>query len=119
MHMVGANFILPTFAGVKAPDGMSPEMEKSVTDKAKVVETLKTSFVHLKKAIEDTPDADLDKQVKTFLGEMSVRSVYLVAVNHGHEHLGQSIAYARMNSITPPWTAAEEAAAKAKKDAKD
>jgi hypothetical protein len=66
MHMVGANFILPTFAGIKAPDGMSPEMEKTVTDKAKVVETLKTSFSHLKKAIEDTPDADLDKQVKTF-----------------------------------------------------
>jgi len=46
---------------------------------------------------------------------MSVRNLYLVAVNHGHEHLGQSIAYARMNNITPPWTAASEAADKEKK----
>ncbi len=108
MHMAGANFILPSFAGVKAPEGMSPEMEKTVTDKAKVVEALKASFAHVKKSIEDTPDADLDNTVKTFLGEMSVRSLYLVAVNHGHEHLGQSIAYARMNGVTPPWTAASE-----------
>ena len=115
MHMANANFILPSFAGVKAPEGMSPEMETTVTDKAKVVETLKSSFAHLKQAIEGTSDADLDNTVKTFLGEMSVRNLYLVAVNHGHEHLGQSIAYARMNNITPPWTAASEAAEKEKK----
>ena len=115
MHMAGANFILPSFAGVKAPEGLSPEMEKTVTEKAKVVESLKASFAHVKQAIEGTPDADLDNQVKTFLGEMSVRNLYLLAVNHGHEHLGQSSAYARMSGITPPWTAAEEAAAAAKK----
>jgi len=118
MHMAGANFILPSFAGVKAPEGLSPEMEKTVTDKAKVVESLRSSFTHVKQAIENTADADLDRTVKTFLGEMSVRSLYLLAVNHGHEHLGQSIAYARMNGVTPPWTAAEEAEAKKKADEK-
>jgi len=29
---------------------------------------------------------------------------------HNNEHLGQSIAYARMNGVVPPWTAAEQAA---------
>jgi hypothetical protein len=24
--------------------------------------------------------------------------------NHLHEHLGQSIAYARTNGVTPPWS---------------
>ena len=118
MHMAGANFILPSFAGVKAPEGLSPEMEKTVTEKAKVVEALKSSFAHVKKAIENTPDADLDNTVKTFLGDMSVRNLYLAAVNHGHEHLGQSIAYARMSGVTPPWTAAMEAAQKKKSEAK-
>ena len=118
MHMAGANFILPSFAGVKTPEGLSPEMEKTVTEKAKVVEALKSSFAHVKKAIEDTPDAALDNIVKTFLGEMSVRSLYLVAVNHGHEHLGQSIAYARMSGVTPPWTAKMEADQKKKSEAK-
>jgi hypothetical protein len=26
-------------------------------------------------------------------------------VVHAHEHLGQSIAYARANGVVPPWTA--------------
>jgi hypothetical protein len=25
-------------------------------------------------------------------------------VTHMHEHLGQMIAYARMNGVTPPWS---------------
>ena len=32
-----------------------------------------------------------------------------------HEHLGQSIAYARVNGIVPPWTARAEEEAKQKK----
>jgi uncharacterized damage-inducible protein DinB len=114
MHVVGANYVLPSFCGVKPPDGISPEMEKSVTAKAQVVEHLESSFKHLRAAIENTPEADLDKMVKTFLGDMSERAVYLLAVSHGHEHLGQSIAYARVNGVTPPWTAADEAKAKQK-----
>jgi hypothetical protein len=37
-----------------------------------------------------------------------------VLVSHSHEHLGQSIAYARANNITPPWTAREQEAMKKK-----
>jgi uncharacterized damage-inducible protein DinB len=29
-------------------------------------------------------------------------------VTHAHEHLGQSIAYARVNGVVPPWTAAQQ-----------
>jgi hypothetical protein len=29
----------------------------------------------------------------------------LIVVTHAHEHLGQAIAYARSNGITPPWSA--------------
>lgn len=28
----------------------------------------------------------------------------MILMNHSHEHLGQSIAYARMNGIAPPWS---------------
>ena len=49
-------------------------------------------------------DADLDKKVKFFGNEMTVRQGLLVVLNHEHEHLGQSIAYARMNKIVPPWS---------------
>ena len=46
---------------------------------------------------------------------MTVRSTLMAMLSHTHEHLGQSIAYARMVGVVPPWTAAQMAAEKAKK----
>lgn len=34
----------------------------------------------------------------------SVRQVWVLTASHLHEHLGQQIAYARMNGIVPPWS---------------
>ena len=50
-------------------------------------------------------DVDLEKKVKLFGRETTIRDVLLALALHQHEHLGQSIAYARMNNIVPPWTA--------------
>jgi len=50
------------------------------------------------------PDADLDRTVKIFDHNGTVREVLLVIATHAHEHLGQSIAYARMNKVVPPWS---------------
>jgi uncharacterized damage-inducible protein DinB len=104
MHVAGGNYFLPTFLGAKMPEGFSREMEKTVTEKAKVVDALKRSFDHARKAVEATPDSDLDKKVKFFGQEPSERMMMIVLVSHGHEHLGQSIAYARTNGIAPPWS---------------
>ncbi len=111
MHVAGADYMIPSFAGVKVPDGISRDMEKTVTQKAAVIEALKKSFAHLRAAVEATPDADLDKPVRFFGMDSTVRGLYLVVATHEHEHLGQSIAYARMNGIVPPWTAARQAKA--------
>lgn len=104
MHLVGANYMLPSFAGVKVPEGITRDMEKTVTEKAAVIDALKKSFAHLRGAIAGTSDPDLDKPVKFFGMDSTVRGLYLVVANHEHEHLGQSIAYARMNGIVPPWS---------------
>jgi uncharacterized damage-inducible protein DinB len=109
MHVVGANYLFPSFVGVKQPEGLSRDMEKTVTEKAKVVEMLKKSFGYLSQAILSKSDADLDKPAKLFGQETTVRDVLLTAVTHMHEHLGQSIAYARMIGVVPPWTAAQQA----------
>ena len=74
-----------------------------------MVDTLKQSFAHLRQALLTVSDTDLDKSAKLFGNNTSVRNVFLTLVTHAHEHLGQAIAYARMNNITPPWTAAREA----------
>jgi len=108
MHVAGANFMLPSLMGVKPPEGIDPGMEKTVTDRAKVVEMVKKSFDHTRKAVESTPLADFDKKIKYFGREGTVRSLFLLLVNHAHEHMGQSIAYARINGVTPPWSAVEE-----------
>jgi len=111
MHIAGTNYMLPGFAGVKVPEGISRDMEKTVTEKAAVIEALKKSFAHLRAAVTATSDADLDKPLRFFGMDSTVRGLYLVVANHEHEHLGQSIAYARMNGIVPPWTAARQAKA--------
>lgn len=107
MHVATANYTIPSFIGVKAPEGTGFEMEKQITEKAKVVDFLKGSIAHLKKAIAEAPDADMDKMVKIFGMDMSHRGVLLLLVAHDHEHLGQAIAYARSNGIVPPWSKPE------------
>jgi uncharacterized damage-inducible protein DinB len=77
-----------------------------------VIEWLKKSIDNVKATASGVSDADLDKTVKAFGREMTQRRVLMIVQTHLHEHLGQSIAYARMNGITPPWTAAEAAAEK-------
>jgi len=104
MHIVGGNSYIPSFIGVKPMEGIERGMEKSVTEKARVVDLLKKSMAHARAAVLATPDADLDKKVKIFGGESSERGVIMIIGNHLHEHLGQSIAYARANGIAPPWT---------------
>ncbi|HEX2798460.1 MAG TPA: DinB family protein [Thermoanaerobaculia bacterium] len=108
IHIAGGNYLLLGFAGVKPPAGLDREMEKNVTEKAKVIDELKKSFAHVRAGIAATSDADLDKPVKMFGRDTTVRGVLLSVVSHEFEHLGQSIAYARMNGIVPPWTAEQQ-----------
>ena len=109
MHIVVANYFLPSFMGVQPPAGIDRNTETSVTDKTKVLAMLHQSFDHVRMVVLKTADADLDKKVKVFGGsEMSERALIMVMGNHMHEHLGQSIAYARSNGVTPPWSEAAQ-----------
>jgi uncharacterized damage-inducible protein DinB len=112
VHVAGADYLIPSFMGVKVPEGISRDMEKTVTEKAKVIETLKASLEHLKSVAANMSDADLDKKVKVFGSERTERAVMILILNHMHEHLGQSIAYARTNGVTPPWSESEAPAKK-------
>ena len=50
------------------------------------------------------PDANLENQLDWFGGKNTQRGILLFTMRHMAEHLGQLIAYARMNGIVPPWT---------------
>lgn len=102
MHVAGGNYVLGTFIGA-APNGVPDDLER-ITDKAAVQAELKRSFDYLRNLIVNESDADLDKSVKVFGTPQSERLVLITMINHLHEHLGQSIAYARMNGVVPPWS---------------
>jgi hypothetical protein len=82
---------------------MPKDIEK-ITDKKLVLTELQKSFDHLRSVLRNTSDADFDKQVMLFGKPTTERAVFSTILNHLHEHLGQSIAYARMNGVVPPWT---------------
>jgi uncharacterized damage-inducible protein DinB len=101
MHIAGGNYFLATFIGVKPPK-MNGDIEKTVTKKADVLAELKKSFEHLRNAAASAND--LDKPVKMLSNQTTNRGVLMTILSHLHEHLGQSVAYARMNGVVPPWS---------------
>jgi hypothetical protein len=76
----------------------------TVTDPAQLQEALTSSYAALKEALAGLSNADLDTSVKLFGRDTTKRGAALLLLMDQHEHLGQSIAYARSNNIVPPWS---------------
>ncbi|HLX11334.1 MAG TPA: DinB family protein [Bacteroidota bacterium] len=114
-HVAGSNYFLLGLAGIKSPDGLAKDFEKTYTKKAELVEQLHKSFAFMHDALKNTSDADMNKPAKWFGSETTVGGIFTNTSLHQHEHLGQAIAYARVNGVVPPWTAEELKAAKDKK----
>jgi len=75
-----------------------------ITDPEKLQEALKTSYVNLQKAITGLSDNDLQTTVKLFGRDWTRQDAVIHVLEDQHEHLGQSIAYARSNGVVPPWS---------------
>jgi hypothetical protein len=105
MHIVDANFGLLSRTGPKLPPEVeSPKFEQSVTAKAEVIEWLKRSFEAVKTARAKVKPVDLAHQVKIGDHSGTVDGIYLRILVHANEHMGQLVAYARVNGIVPPWS---------------
>lgn len=105
LHVCAANFSLTRLLGTQPPAGLDLRgLEKSTTDKAKIIQTLKDSFAHMRGAALSLSDADVEKQIKLFGRDSTHRGAMFFILRHLGEHLGLSIAYARMNGVVPPWT---------------
>jgi uncharacterized damage-inducible protein DinB len=113
MHIALANFYLLSVTGPKMPpDIKSDDMEKKVTSKAEVIQFLKRSLDAVKTARAQLKPGDLQRQVKIEGKTVPVDGMYLRIIIHDNEHMGQLVAYARMNGIVPPWSRAQSAAGK-------
>lgn len=109
MHVAAANFGIPGFIGAKTPEGFKFQgYESSLTKKAEIVKALRDSFAFVKESFKSMPDADLEKPAEFFGLKTTRRGAYVLLLSHEHEHLGQAIAYARFNKVTPPWSAREK-----------
>jgi uncharacterized damage-inducible protein DinB len=107
MHVALANFYLLSVTGPKMPTEIrSNDMEKKVTAKAEVIDWLKRSLDAVKTAHARLKSENLQRKVKINDRDATVDGMYLRIIVHANEHMGQLIAYARMNGIVPPWSKA-------------
>ena len=105
MHISMANFYLLSVTGPKMPfDPQAANMEKTVTAKAEVIKWLKNSLDAVKNAHAGLTSADLQRRVKVLGRDANVDGMYLRIIVHANEHMGQLVAYARVNRIVPPWS---------------
>lgn len=116
LHVAGERYGILKLMGAAAPDGFDPKtFEKSTTDRARIVEELNKSWEFSKKTIGGMTNADFAKLLPKLGPQANAGDVVYILVADAHEHLGQSIAYARENDIVPPWTVAAQKKAAEKK----
>jgi len=102
MHVASANYFFGSRMTDTKPPAATRTLEKDVTAKADVIAKLKESYDAVNAGIEE---ADMEEETKLFGGkEGTMGDLAMIAVSHAHEHLGQLIAYARSNKVTPPWS---------------
>ena len=105
LHIAAANYGIPNNFGTPAPEGFSFEgYDTQTTDKDEIVPKVKESFAHIRGAIEKLSAEQSEEDVKMFGQDMTMRQAVWASLEHLSEHLGQSIAYARVNKVEPPWS---------------
>ena len=81
------------------------KIEKEAVSKEQIRQMLGASFALVRRNLERATAAALAADADFFGTPTTWRGVLVMVNTHIAEHLGQAIAYARMNGITPPWSA--------------
>lgn len=112
-HVASDNYLIPAalgFAadpstGIKGEDYKTAQaFEKKQSTKDQTVADLEKSFASLRKNMQATTPAKLGDSVKLFGQPFTMQKAWVLGTTHLHEHLGQLIAYARVNGVKPPWS---------------
>ncbi len=105
MHIARYNFMyLETSLGIAAPDGIDVDNLESITDKAQVLLLLRQSVDHVRTATRKMTADDLTRSTRLYGRDVAEWAVLFQLISHMNEHVGQSVAYARMNGVVPPWS---------------
>lgn len=104
LHIAMTNFTGPNMIGSSPPAGLEREgYEQSLATKSDIVAELKRSFRHLRASVLAASDDQQDTEISGWYGPSTYRGALHIMNEHLGEHLGQSIAYARINGVVPPW----------------
>ncbi len=104
-HLARYNFdYITNEMGAPAAAGVGRDTLERMRDKAQLVAVLRRSSDFVKASVAAMPAAQLDRTTTLYGRQVPQWAVLVQLVAHMNEHLGQSIAYARANNITPPWS---------------
>jgi len=111
LHIAYGNQLLLNIAvNSLAGDALQKALEEQARNedapvtKDKVLEVLTQSFAAIHRAIDRARPTTLTRSVDFFGTPATTNGVLIDLETHMAEHLGQAIAYARMNGIVPPWS---------------
>lgn len=104
VHIAMSNYDLLAPLGEPMPKDFDKDAEKNMTNKQDIMNYLKQSFDDAQKFLSTYSDTDYNTIVTLPFGKLTKEQVLMLVATHVHEHLGQSIAYARSNNIVPPWS---------------
>ena len=82
---------------------VSEILVKTITDKPVVIALLRRSLDAVRATFTQTPDTELERQDVFFGERTTVRRVYMRALSHMHEHMGQLVGYTRAMGLAAPW----------------
>lgn len=77
---------------------------ESSSTKADVLKHLTEGFAYAKEQVTGVDASQLTGSRKLFGGDHNIIETSFAMTDDLHEHLGQLIAYARVNGVTPPWS---------------
>jgi uncharacterized damage-inducible protein DinB len=104
-HVAHYNYRYPSQnMAVALPAGVGLDTLEAIATKAQVVALLRRSGDFVRTSVNQIPDAQLASQTRLYGRDVQRWAVLFQLLAHMNEHLGQSIAYARMNGIVPPWS---------------
>lgn len=116
LHVAAERYGILNLMGAETPSGVDRKgLEKSTTDRMQIVAELNKSWAFAQRTIQGMSNADFAKLLPKVGPQANAGDVVYILVADAHEHLGQSIAYARENGIVPPWTAEAQKKAADKK----
>lgn len=102
IHIAQANYMMLGTFGVEAP--VDVQSLGSLTDKDEIVSALNESHDFVLDTVADLSEEQLSDSYNLFGRDLNGEGVLVFILNHMSEHVGQSIAYARSNGVTPPWS---------------